>query len=207
MQEFQKQPANMALGSALWDLSRPEQADTLLQPGSQLTCVNYNLKDANMLGGGMYNGQFGVFDPRKGSGTVDVTPLEHSHRCPPRLSSPPPTRLSSPPARLSSPPARLLHGMRTACRRLRCPSNTRCQHHPRQGNVDACARLPLRMCARHQTTAVGSVQNRGGWWGGGGGGRAAQHPTKRSHSTAAGDPARLLQPHRWYACSSHQQLS
>ncbi len=80
VQEFQKQPTDMPLASALWDLNRPEKAETLLQPGSQLTCVNYNLKDANVVGGGMYNGQFGVFDPRKGSGAVDVTALEHSHR-------------------------------------------------------------------------------------------------------------------------------
>lgn len=34
-----------------------------------------------MLGGGMYNGQFGVFDPRKGPGAVESTAMEHSHRC------------------------------------------------------------------------------------------------------------------------------
>lgn len=43
-------------------------------------CINYNLKDGNMLGGGMYNGQFGVFDPRKGPGAVESTAMEHSHR-------------------------------------------------------------------------------------------------------------------------------
>ena len=70
----------MPLSSAIWDIARPSEPEFLLQPGSQLTCVNYNLKDANVLGGGMYNGQFGVFDPRKGAGVVDATPLEQSHR-------------------------------------------------------------------------------------------------------------------------------
>lgn len=70
----------MALTSVVWDLTRPTEPEALLQPASQLTCVNYNLKDHNLLGGGMYNGQFGVFDLRKGSAAVDVTPLEHSHR-------------------------------------------------------------------------------------------------------------------------------
>ena len=38
------------------------------------------LQDYNVLGAGMYNGQFGVFDLRKGSGMTDVSPIEHSHR-------------------------------------------------------------------------------------------------------------------------------
>lgn len=34
-----------------------------------------------LLGGGQYNGQFVVFDMRKGSAAVDATPIEKSHRC------------------------------------------------------------------------------------------------------------------------------
>ena len=37
-------------------------------------------QDYNVLGAGMYNGQFGVFDLRKGGGMTDVSPIEHSHR-------------------------------------------------------------------------------------------------------------------------------
>jgi hypothetical protein len=33
-----------------------------------------------VLGAGMYNGQFGVFDLRKGSSMTDVSPIEQSHR-------------------------------------------------------------------------------------------------------------------------------
>lgn len=35
-----------------------------------------------MLGAGQYNGQFTFFDLRKGSGPVDATPVERSHRGP-----------------------------------------------------------------------------------------------------------------------------
>jgi len=80
VQEFQKQPPGMPLASAVWDLANPNTPETLLQPTSQATCINYNLKDHNVLGAGLYNGQFAVFDPRKGSSPVECTPLLTSHK-------------------------------------------------------------------------------------------------------------------------------
>ena len=50
-------------------------------PQSQLTVVNFNQKDTNLLGAGQYNGQFAFFDVRKGSQPVESTAIEHSHRC------------------------------------------------------------------------------------------------------------------------------
>ena len=38
------------------------------------------VQDYNVLGAGMYNGQFGVFDLRKGGSMTDVSPIEQSHR-------------------------------------------------------------------------------------------------------------------------------
>ena len=39
MQEFQKQPADMPLTSAVWDLNHTTAPEALLQPTSQLTCA------------------------------------------------------------------------------------------------------------------------------------------------------------------------
>lgn len=64
----------------MWDISNPNDPELELQPQSQLTAINYNLKDINLLGVGQYNGQFAYFDVRKGSAPVDATPIEHSHR-------------------------------------------------------------------------------------------------------------------------------
>jgi hypothetical protein len=38
-QEFQKQPADMPLTSAVWDLNHTTAPEALLQPASQLTCA------------------------------------------------------------------------------------------------------------------------------------------------------------------------
>ena len=40
------------------------------------------MQDYNLLGAGMYNGQFGVFDLRKGGSMTEVSPIEQSHRWP-----------------------------------------------------------------------------------------------------------------------------
>ena len=37
-------------------------------------------QDANILGAGLYNGQFGMFDPRKGAGIAEASPIDKSHR-------------------------------------------------------------------------------------------------------------------------------
>ncbi len=34
-----------------------------------------------MLGAGHCNGQFGIFDTRRGHSPIDATPMERSHRC------------------------------------------------------------------------------------------------------------------------------
>lgn len=39
------------------------------------------LQDASVVGAGCYNGQFAVFDVRRGAAASDATPIEHSHRC------------------------------------------------------------------------------------------------------------------------------
>jgi len=38
-------------------MSNPNTPDFELKPASPLTCITYNLKDVNLLGGGQYNGQ------------------------------------------------------------------------------------------------------------------------------------------------------
>ena len=79
-QAFQTQPDGQPLGSYVWDLANPTAPEATLAPPSQITALNFNLKDYNVLGGGMYNGQFGIFDLRKGSNAAEVSPIEHSHR-------------------------------------------------------------------------------------------------------------------------------
>lgn len=80
--EFQKQPDGMPAHSYVWDVSNPNAPDVTLAPQIPLVSIAYNLKDQNIIGAGQYNGQFGFFDVRKGSGVVDSTPVEHSHRDP-----------------------------------------------------------------------------------------------------------------------------
>lgn len=62
----------MPIHSYVWDVAHPNQPEMELEPLSQLLSLRFNLKDMNLLGGGMYNGQFGFFDMRRGSTLVDV---------------------------------------------------------------------------------------------------------------------------------------
>ena len=78
--EFQQQPDNCPMSSYIWDVSNPNTPDFELTPQSQLTSINFNLKDTSLVGAGQYNGQFAYFDMRKGSTPVDASPIEHSHR-------------------------------------------------------------------------------------------------------------------------------
>ena len=78
--EFQQQPDNCPMNSYIWDVSNPNTPDFELTPQSQLTSINFNLKDTSLVGAGQYNGQFAYFDMRKGSTPVDASPIEHSHR-------------------------------------------------------------------------------------------------------------------------------
>jgi dynein intermediate chain 2 len=79
---FQAQPEGMSKSSYIWDVNTPNKPDFELRGPSQLCCVNYNPKDTNVLSCGMYNGQVGYFDVRKGHTPVDTSPIEKSHRDP-----------------------------------------------------------------------------------------------------------------------------
>jgi len=78
--EFQQQPDNCPMSSYIWDVTNPNTPDFELTPQSQLTSINFNLKDTSLVGAGQYNGQFAYFDMRKGSTPVEASPIEHSHR-------------------------------------------------------------------------------------------------------------------------------
>ena len=78
--EFQQQPDNSSMSSYIWDVTNPNAPDFELTPQSQLTSINFNLKDTSLVGAGQYNGQFAYFDMRKGSTPVEASPIEHSHR-------------------------------------------------------------------------------------------------------------------------------
>ena len=78
---FQQLPEDAPLASYIWDMGNPNVPELELTPQSQLTVLNYNLKDPQHLGAGQYNGQLAYFDIRKGSLPIDTTPVEKSHRC------------------------------------------------------------------------------------------------------------------------------
>eukprot|EP00054_Salpingoeca_dolichothecata_P018737 m.115500 g.115500 ORF g.115500 m.115500 type:complete len:584 (+) comp22988_c1_seq3:64-1815(+) len=80
--EFQKAPAGASLDSYIWALENPSTPEMTLTPSSQLGCLQFNPKDVNMLIGGCYNGQIGVWDTRRGARPIDTTPVEKSHRDP-----------------------------------------------------------------------------------------------------------------------------
>lgn len=73
-------PAGMPLSSYMWDLSNPNVPEAELLGPSQLVCAKFNVKDANLVGAGQYNGQFSYFDTRKGTAPVDATPMDVCHR-------------------------------------------------------------------------------------------------------------------------------
>ena len=54
----------------------------ILRPSSPMLCLEYNPKDPHTLAGGCYNGQLALFDTRKGSQPLKVTPVEISHKDP-----------------------------------------------------------------------------------------------------------------------------
>jgi hypothetical protein len=72
--EFQQQPENMSLDSYVWDISNPNTPEFSLKPLSQVVSAKFNLKDPNIVGAGLYNGQFAIFDMRKGSRQVLLLP-------------------------------------------------------------------------------------------------------------------------------------
>lgn len=60
----------------------PNEPEHILRPSSPLLCLEYNPKDPHLLVGGCYNGQLALFDTRKGSQSLEVTPIEISHKDP-----------------------------------------------------------------------------------------------------------------------------
>lgn len=60
----------------------PNKPEHTLKPASPLLCLEYNPKDPHLLVGGCYNGQLALFDTRKGSQSLEVTPVEMSHKEP-----------------------------------------------------------------------------------------------------------------------------
>ena len=60
----------------------PNKPEHTLHPSSPLLCLEYNPKDPHLLVGGCYNGQLALFDTRKGSQSLEATPIEISHKDP-----------------------------------------------------------------------------------------------------------------------------
>uniref|UniRef100_A0A7S3R946 Uncharacterized protein n=1 Tax=Dunaliella tertiolecta TaxID=3047 RepID=A0A7S3R946_DUNTE len=73
---------DMPLSSYVWDVNNPNTPEFEMAPASQICCSKFNLKDPNLLGAGQYNGQFTVYDMRKGSAATEATPVDLSHRDP-----------------------------------------------------------------------------------------------------------------------------
>lgn len=80
--DFQKAPAGTSLESYIWDIERPTAHEMALTPSSPLVSLEYNPKEGNVLIGGQYNGQIAIWDTRKGSRPMEVSPIEKSHRDP-----------------------------------------------------------------------------------------------------------------------------
>lgn len=80
--EFQKAPEGTSTDSYIWNIERPSDPEMTLSPSSPLVSIEYNTKDGHILLGGQYNGQIAVWDTRKGSRPVEVSPIEKSHRDP-----------------------------------------------------------------------------------------------------------------------------
>ena len=60
----------------------PNKPESILKPSSPMLCLEYNPKDPHLLVGGCYNGQLALFDTRKGSQPMEVTPVGISHKDP-----------------------------------------------------------------------------------------------------------------------------
>jgi len=80
--EFQKAPEGISTNSYVFNTERPNAPEFTLNPSSPLVSLEYSQKDVNTLLGGQYNGQIALWDTRKGSRPVEVSPIEKSHRDP-----------------------------------------------------------------------------------------------------------------------------
>jgi len=73
--------------SYIWNLNNPNSPEKTLDPNSPLCCLQFNLKNADVVCGGAYNGSLQFFDLRRGSSSgvikpTETTLLEKSHHDP-----------------------------------------------------------------------------------------------------------------------------
>ncbi|NXG08462.1 DNAI2 protein, partial [Sakesphorus luctuosus] len=80
--DFQDKRSDMSFDSYIWDLGNPYKPELTLLLSSPAVTLEYNPKDWHHVLGGCYNGQIVYWDTRKGGLTVEVTPMEFSHRDP-----------------------------------------------------------------------------------------------------------------------------
>uniref|UniRef100_A0A5K3FF78 WD_REPEATS_REGION domain-containing protein n=1 Tax=Mesocestoides corti TaxID=53468 RepID=A0A5K3FF78_MESCO len=80
--EFLGNVNSNSMDSYVWDFSNPNKPDLVLMPPSPLVCVEFNPKDAHTLIGGCHSGQLCLWDRRKGTLPVEISPIENSHRDP-----------------------------------------------------------------------------------------------------------------------------
>nr|CAH8870534.1 unnamed protein product [Trichobilharzia regenti] len=80
--EFKSVSGSTSNESYIWDVNNPNRPELTLKTASPLVCIEYNPKDSHTLIGGCYNGQLSLWDRRRGSNPVEVSPIEHSHRDP-----------------------------------------------------------------------------------------------------------------------------
>ncbi|NXU88494.1 DNAI2 protein, partial [Xiphorhynchus elegans] len=80
--DFQDKRRDMSFDSYIWDLENPYKPELTLMLSSPVVTLEYNPKDWHHVLGGCYNGQIVYWDTRKGGLTIDVTPVELSHRDP-----------------------------------------------------------------------------------------------------------------------------
>ena len=84
---FQQMPKSMPLESYIWNLSNPNEPETILSPPSALCTTAFNHKNSDILVGGSYNGSLSFFDLREGNSDGVCYPntttlLEKSHHDP-----------------------------------------------------------------------------------------------------------------------------
>ncbi|VUZ51240.1 unnamed protein product, partial [Hymenolepis diminuta] len=79
---FLSNSSDTSLESYIWDFANPNKPDLVLVPPSALVCVEFNPKDTHTLIGGCLDGQLCLWDCRKGSQPVEISPVETSHRDP-----------------------------------------------------------------------------------------------------------------------------
>ncbi|XP_076046476.1 dynein intermediate chain 3, ciliary-like [Oratosquilla oratoria] len=77
--KFMGLPEGTPKESYVWDINTSSSPEVSLQAPSWLQCIQYNAKDANVIAGGLHNGQLAWWDVRQGGTVVEATPLSASH--------------------------------------------------------------------------------------------------------------------------------